>query len=330
MNDEKLISIIVPAYNSENTLERCIQSVLHQSIKKFVLYIINDGSTDNTINILMKYKNYPNIKIISKDNEGVSSARNLGLKLVNTKFVTFIDSDDYVEKNFLKHLLNGMINETIDMSIIGFKTIYKNKIIDSNNYKTGIFSSKEGLAKILEQKGPQGYLWNKLFKVQLIKNNSLLFDNKINMSEDLLFCVQYLLVSKNIYITNTMDYNYIQNENSLSQKTSLNSTNSSYEQAYIDFIRVLKKIENNIPINYHDAKINSRARVGKASSDLLRAMILNESSNKELYKEIRLNAEKNQKYVYKSSIVDFKRKIYYFLTLYFPYIVYKLDGYKFK
>ena len=113
-----VISIIVPVYNVEKYLDRCIQSILVQSFKKFELVLINDGSTDNSLKICQKYREEDNrIVLISQPNKGLSAARNTGLENIHGEYVCFIDSDDFVEKNYLRSLYNNLEKNKADISI---------------------------------------------------------------------------------------------------------------------------------------------------------------------------------------------------------------------
>lgn len=102
-----LLSIIVPIYNAEVYLERLIKSVLSQKIKNYELILINDGSKDNSLTIMNKYSTYKNIKIIDKPNSGVSSTRNFGINIARGKYITFIDSDDYLDLNSIEVMVSS-------------------------------------------------------------------------------------------------------------------------------------------------------------------------------------------------------------------------------
>lgn len=132
--NNKTISVIVPAYNAEKTINRCLESIVKQTISNFKVYVVNDGSTDSTATILDNYKNDGRFNIIHISNSGVSAARNTALQLVDTDYVTFIDSDDYVDKNYLQDLIGGFVDEDIDMVATDRK--YLNEDLNSLVYFT--------------------------------------------------------------------------------------------------------------------------------------------------------------------------------------------------
>lgn len=329
MSKKNIVSIIVPVYNGENTIQRCIESILNQSITKFDLYIINDGSSDNTDNIIKKYLNIPNVHIISQDNQGVSKARNVALELVNTKYVTFVDSDDYVDCNYLKNLISGIEKYKVDLVIEGFKKISNEKVYF--RWNQGVYLSRKLMEILLNENGPQGYLWNKLFKVNIIKENNLKFDQNIHMAEDLLFCIKYVSKINNGVVLNNCDYNYVYTENSLSNTASILNKNNNYKEAYKNYLMALDKIKENIPQKYIKCYKDINARICKVDIDFMRAMKLNDVSlNKSFYKVIKKDAKRKQLFLYISSIVKAKSKIYSLLSLWFPNIIKKIDTVRFR
>ena len=111
MNDKNLVTIIVPVYNAEKTLKRCIDSILRQSYSNIEIIAINDGSTDNSLSVLKSYGK--TINIINIENNGVSNARNLGVDNANGKFILFIDSDDYISDIYVESLINAYEPNTL-------------------------------------------------------------------------------------------------------------------------------------------------------------------------------------------------------------------------
>ena len=105
------LSIIVPIYNVEKYLPRCIESILNQTFKDFELILVNDGSTDSSYEILKEYENkYDNFRVINQKNGGLSAAKNAGIKIAKGEYIAFLDSDDYLDKNFLETLYNMAVN----------------------------------------------------------------------------------------------------------------------------------------------------------------------------------------------------------------------------
>lgn len=212
--NNKTVSVVVPAYNAEKTIKRCLDSIVEQTISNFKVYVVNDGSIDNTATILDNYKNDKRFNIIHILNSGVSVARNEALQLVDTDYITFIDSDDYVDKNYLQDLIGGFVDEDIDMVATDRK--YLNEDLSplvTLHCDLGIYSASDGINMLLDENGPQGYITGKIFKTNIIKESNMGLDPNIHVGEDLIFCIQYLLNAKKINIISSLQYNYIQYSN---------------------------------------------------------------------------------------------------------------------
>ncbi len=190
----KLVSIIVPIYKSEKYLSICIESIINQTYRNLEVLLINDGSPDNCNKICENYaKIDKRIRFVSKNNEGVSKTRNLGLKLANGEFIYFVDSDDWLETNAIELMVNNI--ESYDMCIGNFVSINKNKRVHNDQVtlinKEDIYKSILNLDK--RDKTPcYGYLWNKLFIRKIIIDNQIYFNENYSMWEDMLFCCEYI------------------------------------------------------------------------------------------------------------------------------------------
>lgn len=213
------ISIIVTTYNCEKYINDCLVSIINQTYKNLEIIVVDDGSTDDTKNILDKIKKTDNrIKVIYKDNGGVSSARNTGLKEANGDFITFVDGDDTLETDMYEQLLQ--YNEKYDLDIIhcGY-----NRIIDKKKYSingTGRIyelNHDEALIYLIGGGLFAGSLWNKLYKRNLF--NDLMFNEEISINEDIL--INFFLfdkVNKSLYI-DIPKYNYWVRPNSACSRT---------------------------------------------------------------------------------------------------------------
>lgn len=326
---KKLISVVIPIFNAEKTLKKCIESIIDQSIHSYKIYLINDGSTDNTGNILSKYNKEKNIFIINKNNEGAAETRNFALKLVDTPFVVFMDADDYVEETYLEHLISVVKNHNVDMAVTGIiRNMGKKESI--TKFKEGTLTSKNMITEILKEDGPGGYLWNKIFDMNIIKKYNIRFDPNINMAEDLLFCIQYLLHSNKIFISKECDYHYVQSNNGLSSEASIFNTNKNYKKAYLDYIVSLQRIKSILPTDLVISRRLINGRLCHISCDFLRTMKLNHSQDHELYSKIRSVAINNRKLALKSESLNKKQKLYLNLVIWFPSSVYFLDKIRFR
>lgn len=207
------VSIIIPVYNAEEYLTRCLNSISAQTFKDFEVIAINDGSIDNSLNILNSYKNILNIKIINQENSGVAKAREVGIKNSSSPYITFIDSDDYIDKDYLEKLVCTLEKTNTNICCSRFSMHFNNPILKHiplnakrmKLNKVNLYENKEFLIKI------NVVTTGKLFRKEyLIKNNTLFEAN-----EDL--SINYLIFAKanDISFVNDTRYHYLPNNNGL-------------------------------------------------------------------------------------------------------------------
>lgn len=213
------ISIIIPIYNAEKYLERCIQSIITQSYKNLEIICINDGSEDDSLNLLNKFSKIdPRIKVLSQENMGIATTRNIGLNFANGDFISFVDADDWLEQDTYSILVET-INNHQDIDLISFGA----NVINARNANTKEFNTNKnwynakwsGKCKVQDinlNKLPAS-LWHFLFKNSIIKNNNLNF-SQYKTGEDVLFLMKYLCHSRYIYFIDQNLYNYILTPNS--------------------------------------------------------------------------------------------------------------------
>ncbi len=169
---QKLISIIVPVYNVEKYLEKCIESIKKQTYKNIEIILVDDGSKDNSGKICDQAEKKDNrIKVIHKTNGGLSDARNAGLKIAKGDFIGFVDSDDYIKEDMFETLYNLLENYNADISIVSYYEYYKDKLIAvKQSDEVQEFSKIEAIKELLIDNKIQSYAWNKLFKKELFKD----------------------------------------------------------------------------------------------------------------------------------------------------------------
>lgn len=212
------ISVIVPVYNSERYLSRCIDSILNQSYNDFELILINDGSKDKSLDIIRKYENQDiRIKVIDNKNRGVSETRNIGVNIAEGEYIQFIDSDDFIEKDMLKDTLDIIETKEVDLVITGFFLDINTKKRQDTSIQTfeqNISKSSKDIAINLLKRLNGTYInspVNKLYKREVIVNNNLLMDKKLDLGEDLVFNLDYFKHCKSVAFCNNCYYHYCMN-----------------------------------------------------------------------------------------------------------------------
>ena len=221
------ISVIIPVYNTEKYLKKCLDSIINQTLKSLEIICIDDCSTDNSLNILKEYQLKDNrIKIIEqKENKGQGVARNLGLNIAEGEYIMFLDPDDWLELNALE-ILYKKLKET-NADIIHFNYIEENEKLKSSNYKNaakiikkrfGIKAKKESFYSLKNSDGSFLYkfemqVWDKIYKKDFILKNNINFaPNK--HGEDHLFTIGYLISADKIYYVDEYFYHYTKRNNS--------------------------------------------------------------------------------------------------------------------
>lgn len=222
-----MISIIVPIYNVEKYLRCCLDSILAQTYSDFELLLIDDGSADDSGRICEEYASTDSrIKVYHKINGGVSSARNLGLEKARGEWITFVDSDDWLESGYLENF-----SMDSDLCVQGFfsgdvRIGYENVFVDK---KIGYFYLKHSYVS-----GP----YCKLFRANLIRQNHLNFDLQLAYGEDILFLMQYAKYCHDMRVAGYVGYHYRKSvENSLSVRK------RSYEEMILQYSKHLPAFE---------------------------------------------------------------------------------------
>lgn len=229
------ISIIVPIYNMEKYLPRCLDSIIHQTLQNIEVIAVNDGSTDNCLEILKVYQKKDNrIKIINKENEGVSTARNVGIQHATGDYIGFVDPDDWIETNMYEELYKIAVQSESDIVMCSYIREYGShsklkeyNVGDRLEYK-GEKIKTEIVRKLIgpldeELRNPEmldawGTVWSKIYRTELIKNYNITFEDLrlIGTNEDSLFNIYACYYAKKFVFLNRPYYHYWKgNENSI-------------------------------------------------------------------------------------------------------------------
>ena len=212
-----LVSIIIPVYNTERYLQRCLDSVLNQTYKNIEIIIIDDGSTDCSLKICKQYANLDQrITLIHQDNAGVSVARNEGLKRAKGEYVCLIDADDYLDHRYVEIMQESIrkVDLVVCSSYILEESDGSFQSINTTNSDRFI-SKDEALLYLFKSDGYHGWCWNKMFKLDIINSNSLCFEKKLKFCEDEYFCLQYILHINSACFIKDVLYHYVQNYSSV-------------------------------------------------------------------------------------------------------------------
>lgn len=224
-----MISLIVPVYNVEPYLKRCIVSIFAQTYREFELILVDDGSTDGSSTICEFYKKQDKrIKVIHKENGGLVSARKAGLAVSRGEYIGFVDGDDWVEPQMYGQLMETALKYQADMVLGGFmedvggQTIYK-----TNRLEQGVYGREELREKIYPymlcmenffSMGVQPYIWNKLMRRGLAYERITAVDDRIRVGEDVAAVIPMLLTADKVVITDYCDYHYCVRATSMMQK----------------------------------------------------------------------------------------------------------------
>ncbi|WP_303029678.1 glycosyltransferase family 2 protein [uncultured Duncaniella sp.] len=251
-----IITAIIPIFNSEKYLHKCLDSIRNQTFKDFEVILIDDGSSDGSLAICEKYTALDSrFRTIHINNNGVSHARNIGLDNVNGKVVTFIDSDDYVEPQlFETYITTFETNQDIDAVKVGYFHDFNlsPKIVTCT--KDNIFEDKSDLFKYLEEIQYYSFVWNVCLKAD--KLNGLRFNEEINWLEDHIFCYQYYLSCYKVAVLSSPLYHYIVNSDTETLSNVKNpdiiakAMTLEYELKKLLNAGKYKEIEKQIVLNY--------------------------------------------------------------------------------
>ncbi len=218
------VSIIIPVYNASFYLEKCIRSILAQTLEEIELIIVNDGSTDDSVTIVRDFeKEDKRIIVINSVNRGVSAARNKGLEIANGEWIAFADADDWMQPDMLVTLYEAATKSNAGMAVCNVQMISHGHPSKKRlKLKEGLFNFKEQPGIALEHMMNFSFdyaNWNKIYKSELIQKNELRFDEHIRIGEDLLFNLYYLHFIESLVTVDEPLYQYRVHAHSVMSKS---------------------------------------------------------------------------------------------------------------
>ena len=238
-----LVSIVLPVYNAQNHIARCLESICAQTWQNIEVIVLNDGSRDRSLPVCEEFRQKDSrILLVDKANSGVSDTRNLGLKLAGGKYVQFVDSDDYLDPDFTEHLVTAAEQAGADLVIAPYKMVIPagaskpEQVLEKIQDDLGVMSvarppevreygflpagvyDKDTFARRLMDKPASyfyGVLWNKLYRRDLLTENDIQFVSEMHWSEDLVFNMQYIRYAEVFASIAQPGYYYVQNPQSI-------------------------------------------------------------------------------------------------------------------
>ena len=217
--EEALVTVIVPIYNGEKTIERCLCSIRNQTYRNIEVLVVNDGSTDHTERILEKFeKNDARFRVIRKENTGVSDSRNAAIREARGKYLQFVDGDDWIVSDATQSLVRAAEENGCDMVISDFYRVVGHMIRHKGDIPVSGSISRREYAEYM-MKAPAnfyyGVLWNKFFRTDIVRDKGLLCSTALDWCEDFQFNMEYLQYASDICVLQKPLYYYVKTKGSL-------------------------------------------------------------------------------------------------------------------
>lgn len=320
-----MISIIVPVYNVEKYLKECLKSLTTQTYQDIEILLIDDGSTDNSLDICREFeKKDRRIKVVHKENSGVSDTRNLGLDIAKGEYISFCDSDDVVDTNLYALLLNQLYKYNADRIVAGYSYLYNDgrTLYCKPRMTDGKYNAKDILSIMIDDGTMSGFLFsgvnNSLFKKKIIDEWNIRFDSKVRYNEDSLFSFQYMLHSSSIYsLQSQATYFYRQHTASATKKRTVG-----------DKYGPLRNKLYSMELDTVDIDFDSQMKRRSVTEALWQIMdISTKERGLEAIKDIgcMLSGEelqRNMRYVFPNKLNRYKRYYYYLMKMKMSVVLY--------
>lgn len=307
MKKNELISVVIPIYNVEKYLENCINSVLNQTYSNIEVILVDDGSPDNCGKICDLYaKKDSRIKVIHKENGGLSDARNCGLLNSTGKYVTFIDSDDDVTLDYVEYLYNLIKKYNTKMSICSFNIVTPNKIIDNGkNYSEELLNTEDCLDRLLCSKGFNVSAWAKMYDLKLFDKISF---PKGEICEDNGTTYKLIMECKNVAYGNESKYNYYMRDSSI--------MTSSFNINRLALINFTDEMAKSVLKKYPKLSETVEKRQIESRFSILRQIIVLKTNDfKDLEKEIITYLRAHKKALFSNKKLALRDRIAYITLL---------------
>ena len=217
--NQPLVSIIVPIYNGEKSIERCLRSIQNQSYQNIEVLVVNDGSTDHTDRVIRRYaEGDKRFHYIKKENSGVSHSRNLAMQKAQGEYFQFVDGDDWLVKNATEEFVKTALQYDCDMVICDYYRVRGRTIMERGDIDAGTVITRSKYAEYM-MKAPAnfyyGVLWNKFFRADIIRTFGITCSTELNWCEDFQFNLEYLQYVGKVGVLKKSLYYYVKTKGSL-------------------------------------------------------------------------------------------------------------------
>ena len=297
----ELISIIVPVYNVEQYLKRCIDSIINQTYRNLEIILVDDGATDNSGKLCDELAKLDNrIKVYHKKNGGLSDARNYGVERAIGDYIGFVDSDDYIDAEMYEKLYEAIKKEDVDVAECNFRFIYSNRIANytEDNYYL-ILNRDEYTKEYVNMNRVFGAAWTKLIRSSLAKEIKF---PKGKLFEDGFYSLELMKKARSFVIFDSPYYNYVMRENSI--------TNSKFNEKNLDLIEIADDIYDYVVSTYPYLKKEADRRKMYSYFNTLDAIIVSPDYNNKLYyNNIKVYFHKNFLQLLMNNKISINRKI---------------------
>lgn len=233
------ISVIIPVYNGDEHIGKCLSSLKKQSFTDFEVLIVNNGSTDNTQQICKKFADADKrFKIIYHHHGSAGEARNIGIDMAAGRYIAFVDSDDTVLEKYLEKLHTAIVKNNADISVCGFCLYYKNsdRVVQRHRIKDKVYDRSEAMKELLRDRKMRFYLWNKLWKSELFKDHNISIPDMYY--EDAVACVMLYCHADKVVTTDYCGYSYVRASSSVLREVEMNK---SRVNDYINTIPMIRR-----------------------------------------------------------------------------------------
>lgn len=313
-----LITIVVPVYNMGHLLPKAIDCLLAQTYQNFEILIINDGSKDDSATVCDTCaEKDERIRVIHKENGGLSSARNCGIENAKGRYIIFPDPDDWVEQGYLQQLVDLRAEYQADLEIGGHFVDYERQSIPHNaSAKKSLLKRDDAINLVMRSDGFCGFAWNKLYHMDIILKNALRFDTELGMAQDLHFAFRYLSFCETVAYNPAPTYHYFQHIGGVT------NVNSPLTARKISGLKTYEKIAEIAGEDYPQARSAALSTIFNMSMHFLYIYYATKMCDESLIARLKENLKAYKAYFFKSEAYSFSHKILGRVALVSPKLYY--------